>query len=70
MTETYSINEECECLDQGRVFFSDSVDLIWQMTGLSSLCTLVSERYSRFLSKFHQSSPFWPLISLFYCRMF
>jgi len=53
-----------------RVSFGDNVDFIRQMTGLTSLRTLVSERRSRFLSKLHQSSLFQPLMPLFCDRKF
>ena len=53
-----------------RVSFGDNVDFIRQMTGLTSLRTLVSARRSRFFSKLHQSSLFQPLMPLFYDRMF
>jgi len=35
-----------------RVSFGDNVDYIWQMTGLTSLRVLISERCSRFLSNY------------------
>ena len=53
-----------------RVSFGDNLDFIRQMTGLTNLRILISERRSRFLSKVHQSPLFRPLMPLFYDRMF
>ena len=53
-----------------RVSFGNNVDFIRQMTGLTSLGMLASERRSRFFSKLYQSSLFRPLMPLFYDRMF
>jgi len=52
------------------VSFGDNVDFIRQMTGLTSLRTLICDRRSSFISKLHQSSLFRPLMPLFYDRMF
>jgi len=41
-----------------RVSFGNNVDFIRQMTGLTSLGILVSERRSRFFSRLYQSSLF------------
>jgi len=72
---TRDINSLNNCINTAlvkifRVSFGDNEDFIRQMTGLTSLHTLVSERRSRCLSKLHQSSLFQPLMSLFYDRMF
>jgi len=47
-----------------------SADFIRQMTGLTSLRILASERRLRFFSKLHQSSLCRTLMPLFYDRMF
>jgi len=72
---TRDINSLNNCINTAvakifRVSFGDNVDFIRQMTGLTSLRTLVSERRSRFFSKLHQSSLFQRLMPLFYDRMF
>jgi len=52
------------------VSFGVNVDYIRQMTRLTSLRVLISERRSRFLSKLCQSSLFRMLMPLFYDRVF